>query len=80
MEIVKKDILDSLDENGLEVSVQTGGTLKYLPSFKVNKHYSSDLMYDLELENGESISFVEPHLFFKTFQETEKDLELILFG
>lgn len=80
MRIVKKNILDSLEENGLEISSKTGGSLNQLPSFRVNKHFSSDLIYDLELETGESISFVEPNLFFKTFQETEKDLELTLFG
>ena len=79
VKLVNKNILDVLEESGLELNAQTGGMFFEMPDVKVKKTGCSDLIYDLVGNSFESINVVDSNLFVKTFEETEQDLKLTLF-
>lgn len=80
MKLVYKNILEFLDENGLEVTEDSGGSFVEYSEFEVFKNNLTDLHYEMKCDNSFTISVISPEMFYETFKETEKDLKLALFG
>ena len=79
MNVINKNILDYLEENGLEFNQSSGGEYVGFNAVVRKSSNDPDLYYEID-SSGFSISIISPALFYETFEETEKDLNMKLFG
>ena len=80
MKLVKKNILDFLEENGLDLNVKSGGKFVHYNTLTVKRESYDFCAYEINCNEEYSISVISPDMFYETFQETEKDLQMTLFG
>lgn len=79
MNAINKNILDYLEENGLEFNQLSGGEFVDFDAVVCKPSNDPDLHFEIK-SLGFSISIISPGLFYETFEETEKDLNMKLFG
>ncbi|MBT5855373.1 hypothetical protein HOH87_01900 [bacterium] len=72
------DILKFLENQGININENTGGSIVESPEGDVNK--LKDDFYKINYRTGSKIKSYSPEVFWKTVQSVEKTFQYPLFG